>query len=349
MSEIFISYASEDRARAQMLADALSARGWSVWWDRKIPLGKSYDEVIEKALAQAKCVIVLWSAVSVASEWVRNEATEGRRREILVPAFLENVNAPLAFRLLNGANLSAWQANAANQEFDKLVERVAELLGQTGAAASGAAGNTGIPQVQATRDLVAKFFKSRLVRGGLATSFVAVLAAGFLLKARQPGPESSFEARRPASDHVAPDSPPDSVLNPPEKSASKHFSDFEKSIRDLSGILGGAVPATSIAKGFYVPDLGVRMAFITQEQSTATLGSLPPGAVVMEIESGKAAARAGLHVGDIVVAIGGKKIGSENDLRQAIFKIGPGKTAYSYRRGDETKTVSIECAKCEPQ
>jgi hypothetical protein len=347
MSEIFISYASEDRARAQMLADALSARGWSVWWDRKIPLGKSYDEVIEKALAQAKCVIVLWSAVSVASEWVRNEATEGRRREILVPAFLEDVNAPLAFRLLNGANLSAWQANAANQEFDKLVERVAELLGQTGAVTSGAAGNTEIPPVQTTRELVAKFFKSRLVRGGLATSFVAVLAAGFLLKARQPGPESSVEARRP--DPVAPDSRPDSVLNSPDRTSSKHFSDFEKSIRDLSGILGGAVPATSIAKGFYVPDLGVRMAYITQEQSTATLGSLPPGAVVMEVESGKAAARAGLHVGDVVVAIGGKKIGSENDLRQAIFKIGPGKTAYSYRRGDETKTVSIECAKCEPQ
>ena len=88
MSEIFISYASEDRARAQMLADALSARGWSVWWDRKIPLGKSYDEVIEKALAQAKCVIVLWSAVSVASEWVRNEATEGSGGKSWFPRFL---------------------------------------------------------------------------------------------------------------------------------------------------------------------------------------------------------------------------------------------------------------------
>ena len=105
MSDIFISYASEDREKARELAEALSRRGWSVWWDRKIPLGKSFDEVIEKALAESKCVIVLWSAVSAASEWVRNEASEAKRRDILVPVFLEALDAQLAFRLLNGANL----------------------------------------------------------------------------------------------------------------------------------------------------------------------------------------------------------------------------------------------------
>src|SRR5918992_6179154 len=128
MSDIFISYASEDRRKARELAEALGERGWSVWWDRKIPLGKSFDEVIEKALAESKCVIVLWSAVSAASEWVRNEASEAKRRDILVPVFLEAIDAPLAFRLLNGANLTDWQSGTAHPEFDKLTERVGQLL-----------------------------------------------------------------------------------------------------------------------------------------------------------------------------------------------------------------------------
>src|SRR4029453_16724979 len=130
MADIFISYASEDRNKAEELAETLSTQGWAVWWDRKIPLGKSYDEIIEKALGESKCVIVLWSAVSVVSEWVRNEASEAKRRGILVPVFIERVDAPLAFRLLNGADLHDWQAGTPHSEFDQLVERVEELLGK---------------------------------------------------------------------------------------------------------------------------------------------------------------------------------------------------------------------------
>lgn len=69
--DIFISYASADRPTAQILASTLSKEGWSVWWDRNIPVGKSFDQVIEEALTTAKCVIVLWSKTSVGSNWVK--------------------------------------------------------------------------------------------------------------------------------------------------------------------------------------------------------------------------------------------------------------------------------------
>lgn len=46
MADIFISYASEDRGRAEILAIKLQEQGWSVWWDRDLPFGRPFDEVI---------------------------------------------------------------------------------------------------------------------------------------------------------------------------------------------------------------------------------------------------------------------------------------------------------------
>ena len=43
---------------------------------------------------------------------------EGKRRGILVPVFLDEVEAPLAFRLLNGAQLWNWKPGEPNPEFD---------------------------------------------------------------------------------------------------------------------------------------------------------------------------------------------------------------------------------------
>jgi hypothetical protein len=72
MTDVFLSYASEDRERARTLARALEARGWSVWWDRKIIAGESFGQVIEHQLDTAASVVVLWSAASIASDWVKS-------------------------------------------------------------------------------------------------------------------------------------------------------------------------------------------------------------------------------------------------------------------------------------
>jgi hypothetical protein len=72
MTDVFVSYASEDRERVRKLASALETRGWSVWWDRKIIAGQTFDQVIEHEIETAKSVVVLWSKVSISSEWVKN-------------------------------------------------------------------------------------------------------------------------------------------------------------------------------------------------------------------------------------------------------------------------------------
>jgi hypothetical protein len=130
MSDIFISYAREDRPRAETLARALEAQGWSVWWDRTIPAGKTFDNVIEAALASTRCVIVLWSQISVDSRWVRSEAEEGAAREVLVPVVIErDVRIPLAFKRIQAADLANWDGRAETTAFQTLVADIAQLLG----------------------------------------------------------------------------------------------------------------------------------------------------------------------------------------------------------------------------
>jgi hypothetical protein len=129
MSDIFISYSREDRETAQALALVLEQRGWSVWWDRNIPPGKSFDLVIEEALDEASCVIVLWSESSVTSDWVKTEADEGLRRGILVPALIANVKIPLAFRRIQAADLIDWGGEATSPGIVELLGSIAEILG----------------------------------------------------------------------------------------------------------------------------------------------------------------------------------------------------------------------------
>jgi hypothetical protein len=128
MSDIFFSYASEDRERIQPLVEAFEHRGYSVWWDRKIPIGRTFDEVIEEAIDAAKCVVVVWTKTSVRSRWVRTEASEGESRGVLIPVVIDNVKIPLAFRLIETAQLADWDGVSDHQELDVLLDALARLM-----------------------------------------------------------------------------------------------------------------------------------------------------------------------------------------------------------------------------
>src|SRR5262245_39742683 len=129
MADIFLSYASEDRERARLLASALQSLGWSLLWDRKIPAGKTFAEVIEAAITESRCVIVLWSRESVKSQWVREEADEGKRHGKLVPAVIDNVEPPMGFRAIHAADLVGWDGASTTAGFEQLVADLTPLLG----------------------------------------------------------------------------------------------------------------------------------------------------------------------------------------------------------------------------
>ena len=130
MSDIFISYKHEEQPVARKLADALEKRGWSVWWDPKLRAGEHFDDAIEKALRDAKCVIVMWSKLSVNSRYVKDEATYALNHKKLVPVAIDEVDLPFRFEGIQAAQLIGWDGSYSFIGFQKLVEAIASILGE---------------------------------------------------------------------------------------------------------------------------------------------------------------------------------------------------------------------------
>lgn len=128
MSDIFISYAREDRGRAEQLARVFENQGWTVWWDRELFAGPAFSEQIGEALSGAKAVIVLWSQASVASNWVRDEAHNGETRGALIPVRISNVALPLGFGQYQTADLSGWDGSPDDEALDGLLRGVSHLI-----------------------------------------------------------------------------------------------------------------------------------------------------------------------------------------------------------------------------
>jgi TolB-like protein len=112
LPDIFLSYSRDDQATARRFAEGLERAGLSVWWDQTLSAGEAYDQVTEKALREAKAVVVLWSKRSVDSRWVRAEATTADRNKTLVPVMIEPCARPIMFELTHTAELAHWKGDA---------------------------------------------------------------------------------------------------------------------------------------------------------------------------------------------------------------------------------------------
>lgn len=133
MGQIFISYSSEDTEFARRLAGAFEDQGWSVWWDKQIPPGMDYAQVIEAAVTGAQCVVVLWSQRSIRSRWVHTEAAAGADRNIVATVIIDDIpneSIPFEFKRLQAVNLSNWEPGVAHAGFDLLANRIRSILSE---------------------------------------------------------------------------------------------------------------------------------------------------------------------------------------------------------------------------
>jgi TolB-like protein len=161
---VFLSYARADRARVAKLAEALQAAGITLWWDTAIEGGASFSADIERELDAADVVVVAWSAASVKSDWVRDEAGAGRDRKRLVPVQLDATLPPLGFRQYQSINLSGWKGRADDANFASLVSAIHKL---TGSAAAVPVPATPAPSRRA------------LIGGGAALGAAAIAGGGW--------------------------------------------------------------------------------------------------------------------------------------------------------------------------
>lgn len=131
MAKLFLSYSRKDETNARRFAAWLEREGHDVWRDQDdIGGGSSFSLEIEKALKECDAVLVLWSAVSVQSAWVRDEAGFGRDTGKLLPFSLDGTEPPLGFRQFQSISLARWKGHRDPQDAERIrhaISRVASL------------------------------------------------------------------------------------------------------------------------------------------------------------------------------------------------------------------------------
>jgi len=109
MTDVFVSYSSEDRERASAVAALLEEKGYSVWWDRELQGGQQFYDVIRRMLEDCRVAIVIWTSSSIRSRWVLGEADTAATLQKLIPVRVDELPAseiPIAFRVIHTITLS---------------------------------------------------------------------------------------------------------------------------------------------------------------------------------------------------------------------------------------------------
>lgn len=102
--EVFISFSSPDKARAESLKTLLDAHGHPAWLCvHNIVAGTPWSEAIAVALQQCRVVVFLRSQHSLASRYCRNELMVAAERGTpILPIRLDEAKTPIELKILLG-------------------------------------------------------------------------------------------------------------------------------------------------------------------------------------------------------------------------------------------------------
>ena len=216
---VFLSYARIDRPRVAMLADALGAAGFDVWWDALIEGGAAFAKTIAAALDAADVVVVVWSKTSVESDWVLDEAMHARDRRKLVPVTIDGSQSPLGFRQYQAIDLVSWSGDRGADSWTAATRAISAIAGGARREAASAALPPTGPAPAAPRPPSATTIAPNPARRGLLAAITGAAAAAAIGGGFYQWRRRTVEAAPPNSIAVLP------FRNLSEDPSQNYFSD----------------------------------------------------------------------------------------------------------------------------
>ncbi len=128
MTDIYVSYAREDRENVRRLGELLGHEGWDVWLDPAEGSSSNSAELDVK-LASASAILVVWSGYSRGSETVRSEAATGLYKNKLVQVKIDPASPPRPFDQVEVSDLSRWSGDREDMSLRKVISALRLLAG----------------------------------------------------------------------------------------------------------------------------------------------------------------------------------------------------------------------------
>ncbi len=139
-----------------------------------------------------------WSRASVTSDWVLDEASQGREMRKLVPVSFDGTLPPISFRQYLSVDLLGWNGESEAPQIDAIVRGIAAVMGRAPTAAA-----VGLPHARPPAPTPADVQpRARLSRRTLllaATGTAVAGAAGWLAWRNGWLDSLRSRARRPAT------------------------------------------------------------------------------------------------------------------------------------------------------
>lgn len=128
MSDVFISYKSEQRPLAAAIADLLEIHRIQVWWDHSLLAGHRFDAQLLIKLVEAKVTLAIWSAASVSSVWCDLEWRMSAHKGRLIILRIDDVPIPESYSKHQYIDLRSWDGNIFSPQGEKIATSVLSFM-----------------------------------------------------------------------------------------------------------------------------------------------------------------------------------------------------------------------------